>query len=73
MDDKPRPRFGRVPDAKRESGLSRAKLYLMAAEHPGLFKKADRATIVDLEYLREILAGLPAADISRRHEPVEAP
>jgi hypothetical protein len=57
-------RFGRIPAAKTRSGLSRSKLYELAARHPGLFKKADGATIVDLEMLDEILADLPAADIA---------
>jgi len=56
-------RFGRIPVARRYSGLSRSKLYEMAAHHRGLFRKADGATIVDLEMLDKILADLPAADI----------
>jgi len=59
------PRFGRIPDAKRRSGLSRAKLYDIAGRHRGLFLKADDATIVNLEMLDQILAALPAAEIGR--------
>jgi hypothetical protein len=59
-------RFGRIPGAVQRSGLSRSKLYEMAAEHPGLFRKADSVTLVDFRRLDKILAGLPAADISKR-------
>jgi hypothetical protein len=60
------PRFGRIPDAERRSGLSRGKLYQIAAGHSGLFKKAGAATIVDLDKLDQILANLPAAEIAAR-------
>jgi hypothetical protein len=60
------PRFGRIADAKKRSGLSRAKLYEIAAQHAGLFKKAGAATIVDLWRLDEVLATLPAARIAER-------
>lgn len=58
------PRFGRIPDAKRRSGLSRGKLYEIAAENPGLFKKAGAATIVDLHKLDRVIADLPEAEIT---------
>ena len=60
------PRFGQIADAERRSGLSRGYLYELAADNVGLFKKAGSATIVDLEKLDEILAGLPAAAITPR-------
>jgi hypothetical protein len=64
-----RPRYGRIPDAVRESGLSRSKIYQLAARHKGLFRKADTVTIVDLEKLDQILGALPPANISlRQHE-----
>jgi hypothetical protein len=56
--------FGRIPDAKRRSGLSRSKLYELAASNTGLFLKLDKATIVDLAMLDRVLAALPAAEIS---------
>jgi hypothetical protein len=59
-------RFGRIPDAKRRSGLSRAMLYRIAAQHRGLFLKADGATIVDLDMLDRILAALPPAEIGKQ-------
>jgi hypothetical protein len=62
------PRFGRMPDAKRRSGLSRSKLYEIAAKHEGLFRKLDDATIVDLHKLDEILAALPPAKITTNRE-----
>jgi hypothetical protein len=55
---------GRIPQAESYSGLKRGALYKLAAKHKGLFKKAGAATIVDLQILDEILAGLPAAEIS---------
>ena len=60
------PHFGRIPDAKRRSGLSRAKLYEIAAQHRGLFRKADAATIVDLQMLDRIQAELQPAEIASR-------
>ena len=57
-------RFGRIPDATAESGLSRSALYGLATRHPGLFKKAGSATIVDLNMLADIIAELPDADIN---------
>jgi hypothetical protein len=57
-------RFGRIPVATAESGLSRSALYGLAARHRGLFKKAGSATIVDLNMLADIIAELPDADIS---------
>ena len=60
------PRFGRIADGVRRSGLSRATLYNLAAEHPGLFKKCGAATLVHLEKLDQILAELPPAEISKR-------
>jgi hypothetical protein len=61
-------RFGRIPVAKRRSGLSRGKLYQYAARHRGLFRKAGAATIVDLQMLDQILAALPPAEIGRKRE-----
>ena len=60
------PRFGRIPDGIRRSGLSRGKLYDLAAQHEGLFRKADAATIVDLQKLDQVLADLPPAEINAR-------
>ena len=57
-------RFGRIPVATAESGLSRSALYGLATKHKGLFKKAGSATIVDLNMLVDIIAELPDADIN---------
>ena len=59
------PRFGRINDGIRRSGLSRAALYTLAAQHTGLFKKYGAATIVDLGMLDEVMAALPPAEISQ--------
>jgi hypothetical protein len=64
MSDIHQARFGRLSMAEQRSGLKRGKLYELAQKHRGLFKKAGTATIVDLDFLDRILAGLPAADIS---------
>jgi|RhiMetdeSRZDD1v2_1073273.scaffolds.fasta_scaffold370813_2 hypothetical protein len=58
------PRFGRIADAKRRTGLSRGKLYKIAAENPGLFRKAGAATLVDLHKLDRVIADLPEAEIT---------
>jgi hypothetical protein len=57
-------RWGRIPAAVTHSGLGRSKLYELAAQHEGLFKKYNTVTIVDFERLDQILAGLPAAKIN---------
>jgi hypothetical protein len=57
-------RFGRIPVATAESGLSRRALYVLATKHKGLFKKAGSSTIVDLNLLADIIAELPDADIN---------
>ena len=57
-------RFGRIPVATAESGLSRSALYGLATKHKGLFKKAGSATIVDLNMLSDIIAELPDAHIN---------
>jgi hypothetical protein len=57
-------RFGRIPVATAESGLSRSALYGLAAMHRGLFKKAGSATIVDLDMLADVIAALPDAQIN---------
>jgi hypothetical protein len=64
-----RRRFGRIPVATAESGLSRSALYVLATKHEGLFKKAGSATIVDLNLLAEIIAELPNAKINIRAKP----
>jgi hypothetical protein len=56
-------RFGRIPAAKQRSGLGRGLLYQLASQHTGLFRKCGAATLVDLEFLDEILAALPPAKI----------
>jgi hypothetical protein len=66
-------RFGRIPEAKARSGLSRSKLYELAATHPGLFLKLDAATIVNLEMLDDILAALPPAQIGKNMPTIVAP
>ena len=60
------PRFGRIPDGMARSGLSRSKLYELAGQHHGLFKKLDAAVIVDLQMLDQVLADLPPAEITPR-------
>ena len=57
-------RFGRIPVATAESGLSRSMLYSLADKHKGLFKKAGAATLVDLNMLADIIAELPDAHIN---------
>ena len=58
-----RNRFGKIPTAVGYSGISRPKLYELAAAHPGHFRKNGKATLVDFRLLDEILDGLPVAKI----------
>jgi len=54
-------RWGRVRDGMNRSKLSRGKLYDIAKQHEGLFRKVDQAPIVDLEMLDRVLAEQPPA------------
>ena len=58
-----RPRFGKIPAAVDYSGLGRSKLYEVAADNPGLFRKSGATTLVDFEILDRILNNLPVAVI----------
>jgi hypothetical protein len=58
-----RHRFGKIPAAVSYSGISRPRLYQLAAAHPGLFRKNGKATLVDFDVLDQILDGLPVAKI----------
>jgi hypothetical protein len=59
-----RPRSGRLKHARAYSGLGRSALYVLAAEHEGLFKKNGAATIVDFDILDRIIDDLPPAKIN---------
>ena len=59
-----RPRFGRLPKAVAYSGRSRTRLYELAAQYPGLFRKDGDSTIVDFDVLDGILDSLPVAKIT---------
>jgi hypothetical protein len=61
-----RPRAGKIADAVQYSGFSRSTLYVLAAQHLGLFRKHGRAVIVDFDILDLIIANLPAAEITAR-------
>jgi hypothetical protein len=61
-----KPRFGKIPAAAAYSGLGRTRLYEIAAENPGLFRKSGKSTLVDFEYLDQVLNRLPAAAIKPR-------
>jgi hypothetical protein len=56
-------RYGPVKHAIARSGRSRSTLYLWAAQHPGLFRKDGKSTIVDLNMLDAISDSLPIAQI----------
>jgi len=59
----PRPRFGRIKNAVSYSGRSRGRLYQLASQHAGLFRKDGSSTLVDFDALDRILDALPVADI----------
>ena len=46
-----RPRFGRIPTATQYAGIGRSKLYELAAEFEGLFRKSGNAVLVDFDKL----------------------
>lgn len=50
------PEMGRIKTACQIYGVSRSWLYRQAPNHPGLFRKCGRSTLVDLSMLRAILA-----------------
>jgi hypothetical protein len=58
-----RPRFGSIWRAVDYSGRSRARLYQLAANHAGLFRKDGKSTLVDFVILDQILDKLPVAKI----------
>jgi hypothetical protein len=68
-----RPRFGRIATAETYAGIGRSKLYEMAARTPGLFRKNDRATIVDFDVLDDVLDALPYAEVKAPHKPNDNP
>jgi hypothetical protein len=59
-----RPRSGRIPEAKAYSGFGRSRLYELAAQYEGLFRKNGEAVIVDFDILDRIIDELPFAKIS---------
>jgi len=61
-----RPKFLKIPAAVAYSGICRTKIYRLARQHPGLYRKHGKATLVDLEILDRILNALPAARIGVR-------
>jgi len=61
-----RPKYGKIPTAEQYSGRSRRRLYQLAAQHKGLFRKDGASTIVDFDVLDSILDNLPVADIKPR-------
>jgi hypothetical protein len=61
--DKPHARWGRVSRTVKDGPVGRSKLYELAEEHKGLFRKLGSVTLVDLDYLNEILNETPVANI----------
>jgi hypothetical protein len=59
-----RPRLGKIPTAVAYSGRSRTRLYELADEYKGLFKKDGASTLVDFDILDQILDQLPDAVIN---------
>jgi hypothetical protein len=59
----PRARWGKIATAVAEGPFSRSRLYELAAEHRGLFRKDGRSVVVDLELKDKIAAELPAATV----------
>ena len=57
------PRFGSIPRAIEHSGRSRSRLYQLAGQYPGLFRKDGKSTLVDFAVLDRILDGFPMAKV----------
>jgi hypothetical protein len=57
--------YARIPEACRRYGLSRSRLYLLAAEGLVRFIKVGKATLVDLGSVRVFLENCPAASVVR--------
>jgi hypothetical protein len=66
-----RPRSGRIPQAKAYSGFGRSRLYELAAEYEGLFRKNGAAVIVDFDILDQIIDTLPIAKIRPPRKRIE--
>jgi hypothetical protein len=58
-----RPRYGRIGDAVNYSSICRTRLYELARQYRGLFRKNGGATVVDYDVLDAILDELPVAKI----------
>ncbi len=56
--------WGRIPQAVASYGVGRSKLYQLAAENRGLFRKLGAVTLVDFKRLDAIMAALPAAEVN---------
>ena len=65
----PRPRFGKIPTAVTYSGVCRSKLYQAAADHPDLFRKHGKSTLVDFDVLDRVLDKLTMAKIQPLPKP----
>jgi hypothetical protein len=60
----PRARFLKINPAAAYSGRSRGRLYELAHQHPDLFRKDGKSTLVDVAVLDKILDDLPKAEIA---------
>jgi excisionase family DNA binding protein len=56
-------KYGRIPTAVGRYGLSRSRLYLLAAAGLIRFVKDGRTTLVDFETVDAYMAALPAAEV----------
>jgi hypothetical protein len=65
-------RFVRIPTAAERSGLSRSKLYEIAQDNRGLFRKVGAATMVDLKMLDRVIGAFPAAELGKTKEQAAA-
>jgi hypothetical protein len=59
----PGQRFGSISQAVAYSSIGRTKLYELAGQHAGLFKKFGGRTVVDFLVYDAILDALPNAQI----------
>ena len=53
------PKYGSITQAIQTYSIGRSSLYLLAAQHPALFRKLGAKTLVSFAVLENIIADLP--------------
>ena len=61
LEQRSRPRMGRIPAALQYAQVSKSRFYEWARLRPELLRKNGRASLADFDVLDEILDALPIA------------